>query len=583
MQKVFGRLGFECAIDCEVSHSAEKKDNGAVVHTFSIDWDYNKVENDTLVTISLKEDAIKHLYYWNPDCGFKRDMPLGWIGGKKSMTSISAPVACIYDGLGINTFTCAVSEVKEIVELKTAIVNDSYFGMEVKIKLKQYIRCGHLDLKILIDETDVPMYEALDNVRQWWEDECGLKAMNVPDCAKDAMYSYWYSFQQGLFQKEVMEEAERAAKLGLKTVIIDDGWQMEGVNTRFAYTGDWQVNEKKFHDFKGAIAQMHDMGLKALLWVGIPYVGEESELWNRFKDKTLQYSDWARASILDPRYPEVRKYIIDALIRIMTDYKLDGFKLDFIDLFYEVEGNTINDEMDFLSVQDAVDCLMSTIKDELSKINPEVLIEFRQKYIGPNMRKYGNMFRVSDCPDEYISNRLGVLDLRLLSGNTAVHSDMLIWNENESVEIAALQIVDIIFSTMQFSGRLAKLSEEHQKMVKFWMDFMDKNKEVLLNSKIMVEEPQALYTAARTEKNGESVIAVYSNDKCVNLNAEIKKNMIINGTQKERIIIDVPEAGVYRINICDCSGNIIKEDNVVIKAGITSIDVPVAGIVTLEK
>lgn len=583
MQKAFGRIGFECGIDCEVKHSFEKNISGAVIHTFIIDWDYNEVREDTLLQLSIKEDAVGHLYYWNPNCGFKRDMPLGWIAGRKSMTSISAPVSCIYDGLGKNTFTCAVSEVKEIVELKTAIVNDTYFGMNVKINLSQYIKCGHLELKLYIDETDIPMYEAIDNVRKWWEENCDLKPMNVPDYAKDAMYSYWYSFQQGLYQDEVLEEAKRVAELGLKTVILDDGWQMEGVNVRFAYTGDWQVNEKKFSDFAGTIEKMHKMGLKVLLWIGIPYVGEESELWNKYKDKTLQYSDFARASILDPRYPEIREYIISTLKRLMTDYKLDGFKLDFIDLFYDVPGTKISDEMDYLSVQEAVDCLMVDIKCELLKINPDTLIEFRQKYIGPNMRKYGNMFRVEDCPDDYLSNRVGVLDLRLLSGNTAVHSDMLIWNENESVEIAALQIINIIFGTMQFSGRLAKLSEEHQKMVKFWMNFMDENKDVLLNSQVIVEEPQLLYTAARTEKNGESVIAIYSNDKSVKLSSNMKKTSILNGTQKERVIIEIVEAGVYKLNICNCCGDVIKDENIVLKAGIKSFDVPVAGVLTLIK
>lgn len=583
MQKAFGRIGFECGIDCNVKHNVKINNSGSQIHTFKIEWDYNEVCDDTLVMISIKEDAIGHLYYWNPNSGLEKSIPNDVNEGKKSMTSISAPVACIYDGRGKNTFTCAVSEVKEIVELKTAIVNYKYFKMDVKIKLKQYAQCGYLELKLYIDETDIPMYTSIDNVRKWYENECDLKPMNVPDIAKDTMYSSWYSFHQELFQNAVIDEAKRAKELGLKAIILDDGWQMEGVDNRYAYTGDWQVNEKKFPNFAGTIEKMHEMGLKVLLWIGLPYVGEESELWKKYKDKTLQYSDWAKASILDPRYPDVREYLITTLICLMSDYNLDGFKIDFVDLFYEVDGNTINEEMDFISVQDAVDRLMVDMKNELIKINSDLLIEFRQKYIGPNMRKYGNMFRVADCPDDYIANRVGVIDLRLLSGNTAVHSDMLIWNVNERVDIAAIQIINIIFGTMQFSGRLSLMSEEHQKMVKFWIDFMDKNKELLLNSSIIVEEPQLLYTAARTEKNNESVIAVYSNDKCVNLNADIGKTIILNGTQIEHVIVGIPKSGVYKINVRNCCGDIIRDETIVLKAGIESFDVPVAGIVTLEK
>lgn len=583
MKKVFERFSVDCDVDCKVEQKVSINEPGAKIYTFFIDWDYRNVSGDAFLTISLEEDAVGHLYYWNPDAGFNRSMPLGWRGGKKSMTSISAPVACIYDGREQNTFTCAVSEVKEIVELKTAIVNDKYFGVKVIVNLNQYVQCGHLELKLYVDETDIPMYEAIDNVRKWYEDECDLKPMNVPDCAKDAMYSYWYSFQQGLFQKEVLEEAKRVKELGLKTVILDDGWQMEGVDVRYAYTGDWQVNEKKFSDFKGAINTMHDLGLKVLLWIGIPYVGIESELWKKYKDKTIQHSEWARASILDPRYPEVREYIINAIKRLMTDYNLDGFKIDFVDLFYDVPETKINDEMDILSVQAATDRLMTDIKSELVKINPDVLIEFRQKYIGPNMRKYGNMFRVSDCPDNYLLNRVGVLDLRLLSGNTAVHSDMLMWNVNEKVEVAALQIINVIFGAMQFSGRLSLMSEEHKKMVMFWIEFMKKNKELLLNSDIIVEEAHLLYTLAKTEKNGETVIAVYAKDKCAKLSRNIDKATILNGTQGNRIIAEITNPGTYNVSICDCLGNVIEERNVMLNPGITSFDVPVAGMVTIYK
>ena len=53
------------------------------------------------------------------------------------------------------------------------------------------------------------------------------------------------------------------------------------------------------------------------------------------------------------------------------------------------------------------------------------MIEFRQSYIGPAIRKYGNIFRAGDCPADILSNRIHTIDLRLTSGSTAVHSDML--------------------------------------------------------------------------------------------------------------------------------------------------------------
>ena len=79
------------------------------------------------------------------------------------------------------------------------------------------------------------------------------------------------------------------------------------------------------------------------------------------------------------------------------------------------------------------------------------MIEFRQPYIGPLMRKYGNMFRAGDAPNAYVANRVRTIDLRLLSGETAVHSDMIMWHPDEPVERAALQLLNVMFSVGRVS------------------------------------------------------------------------------------------------------------------------------------
>ena len=53
-----------------------------------------------------------------------------------------------------------------------------------------------------------------------------------------------------------------------------------------------------------------------------------------FKDKSLRFTETGLAAYtLDPRYPEVRQYLIDTYVKALRDWELDGFKLDFIDRF----------------------------------------------------------------------------------------------------------------------------------------------------------------------------------------------------------------------------------------------------------
>ncbi|MGL5749671.1 MAG: glycoside hydrolase family 36 protein [Paraclostridium sp.] len=290
-----------------------------------------------------------------------------------------------------------------------------------------------------MDENNVPYYRSLYEVQKWWEVECNIGHTDVFKDAKKPMYSLWYSYHQELKDELIEKECIAAKKLGFKTVIVDDGWQTDDTNRGYSFCGDWKIAKLKIKDMKAHVKAVHDIGMKYMLWYSIPYIGKNSNVWNEFKDKLITFSEGQSAGILDIRYKEVREYLKRIYINAVKEWNLDGLKLDFIDEFYmRSETPSANENMDYKCLQDALDCLLSETISELKKINPEILIEFRQRYIGPNIRKYGNILRVGDCPNSGISNSVGIVDLRLLSGDTAVHSDMVMWNKIEKSEIASL-------------------------------------------------------------------------------------------------------------------------------------------------
>lgn len=207
---------------------------------------------------------------------------------------------------------------------------------------------------------------------------------------------------------------------------------------------------------------------------------EKSKSLEAFSDKLLRFSESQQAGILDLRYPEVREYLKNIYVKAIRDWHLDGLKLDFIDEFYFQEDSpAYNENMDCHDIQDALNRFLTDVMDTLKQIRPDVLIEFRQKYIGPQIRRYGNMFRVNDCPGSAVSNRIGTIDLRLLSGNTAVHSDMLMWHPSEAPEDAALQLLSCLFSTVQLSVCLDQISESMKQMLQFWFSFMEEKSALL--------------------------------------------------------------------------------------------------------
>lgn len=128
-----------------------------------------------------------------------------------------------------------------------------------------------------------------------------------------------------------------------------------------------------------ALRSIHSHHMKCLLWYSVPFIGRYSRIWNRFSEKLLHYDEELHCGTLDPRYPEVREYLVSVFEKGMKEWNLDGFKLDFIDSFRSYPDTpAYSDTMDYSEIQDAVYALMLEISRRLQKQNPSLLIEFRQ-------------------------------------------------------------------------------------------------------------------------------------------------------------------------------------------------------------
>jgi len=315
-----------------------------------------------------------------------------------------------------------------------------------------------------LDTRPVPYYQALRDVSDWWAAQPGYTPSKVPEIARLPLYSTWYSFHQQLVPAEVEKQCKLAKELGCEAVIADDGWQTMDNNRGYEHCGDWEP--LRMPDIAEHVARVHELGMKYVLWYSVPFVGIHSKAYERFKGKFLNVNEQDTVKTLDPRFPDVREYLIGKYEQAMREWDLDGFKLDFVDAFglpWE-RRDDLGGGRDYDSVPEAADRLLSDVIARLRKVKPDVMVEFRQSYVGPLMRKYGNMFRAGDCPYDGLSNRVRTVDVRLLCGDTAAHSDMLMWRGDDPVESAALQFADILFSVPQVSVLIDKLPPDHIEM-----------------------------------------------------------------------------------------------------------------------
>ena len=569
-------------IDAKLSWSSESLPDGREVKKICL-MDIPENTVDAVITVEWNFPIEDIAGRWHPTCRFDRTLKADWSYGEKSMSAVSAPVITFFSTDGQNRGTFAVSETLKEVRMNLGVHEE-----DGTMKCCVYIGLGatnekEYEVSILQDFRDVRYEQSIREVGLWWEKNCGFTPAYVPEDAKEPMYSFWYSYHQEITDTEIEEECKRAKELGFKTVIVDDGWQTDDTNRGYGYCGDWEVAEKKIKDMKQHVDNVHKMGMKYLLWFSVPYVGMYSKMWKLFHDKLIGIDEEQKTGILDIRYPEVRTYLKDIYVKAVKEWGLDGLKLDFIDEFYE-RANTpkANENMDCVCLQVALDKLLSETMEALKAIDKEILIEFRQRYIGPAIRKYGNMLRVVDCPESGLANRVCSIDLRLLSGETAVHCDPIIWYRDEKPEVAALQIVDSLFSTLQFSVRIDHMNDAHKAMVQNYMAFMRKYKALLQDSPIEAKEPQNLYPEVRVKNDETEIIALYSTDRVVKIDSQKESTIIVNGTKSEVVYIKTDEEINVEIVQIDCCGKIVKKEELVLK-GIRSIACTTAGRIEIKK
>jgi alpha-galactosidase len=482
-------------------------------------------------------------------------------------------VVALVSGAGQNRMTFASNEVLHPVVLECGVVEETA-ELECRVRAFTEPRAPATDFEVAIriDRRPLPYERALSAAASFWAELPGCEPTPVPEPAREPMYSTWYSFHQRLEAAEVEAECGRAAALGMSAVIIDDGWQTLDSERGYAFTGDWEPD--RIPDLRGHVDRLHQLGMRVLLWYSVPFVGVKSRAYQRFKDKLLYMMEERGAGVLDPRHDDVREYLIGTWEKALCDWDLDGLKLDFVDRFVmRPESPAGGGEL-----MAAVDRLLRDAMDRLRRARPDAMVEFRQPYIGPLMRRYGNMFRANDCPADLVRNRIAVLDVRLLAGNTAVHGDMLMWHPAEPVESAALQLCAVLFSVPQISVRLDRLPEPHLAMLRFWLGFWRRHRATLLDGELSAAAPELNYPLAWARGRDEIVAAAYA-DLVVSL-PPAPRIFVVNATRGEAITVALTDRGARRVRVRDCRGLVVEEAERAL--GCERIAVPPAGLIEIS-
>lgn len=556
----------------------EREENG--IKHFTVHAKLSEKAVPEKFSVQFEIPHIECFSVWSPYLSHCRRIGPDW-GPSTTYANIasSMPVQSVLSVDGNNRLTLAIDDAMSPTAIKTGVREEDgnivvtfTFFTETTTAIEEY------SATVRVDTRDIPFYDAVYDVVRWWENECGYTPLNVPEHAKLPMNSMWYSYHQNLDSESIVREARLAKELGMESIIVDDGWQTDNLGRGYAYCGDWELATTKIPDMREVVDRVHAEGVKLILWFSVPFVGKYSRAFERFKDMVLSDNPYQyEHTQLDPRYKEVRDFLIGVYKKYLVEWDLDGFKLDFIDSF-RLTPSTIapDDRRDYESLVEAIDRLMTDITIELKKIKPDILIEFRQTYVGPAIRKYGNMLRATDCPNDAISNRKHTLDLRLTSGNTAVHSDMLMWNKDDTPESAMLQFTSILYSVPQVSLRLDTISDVHRKALKFYLSFWRENADILMNGKLHVYDTAHDYSGACAVLDKKAIYTSYV--QTVIDGADYDELTIVKASKGNSVYVKNCKGKSY--TAVNCLGETISEG--IIDSTIAEIELPLSGILYIK-
>ena len=142
----------------------------------------------------------------------------------------------------------------------------------------------------------------------------------------------WEAFDFNINHQKLDDFANIAKKIGVDTLVIDDGWFSSRRNDSSGL-GDWYVSNEVFpnglKDFSDSLTKK---GLRLGLWIEPEMVNPNSDLFRNHPDWVLGTNDNTLSRnqlVLDFTNPSVVDYIFESLINVFDEINLAYVKWDF--------------------------------------------------------------------------------------------------------------------------------------------------------------------------------------------------------------------------------------------------------------
>jgi len=427
-------------------------------------------------------------------------------GEKRTWTGSSLPLFMLYHRNGNNRFSFGLLD--QLTETKLVYALDIIAGNYQFTLTKPFIwQNGSWRETIQLSTYAHSWQAALASYREFVDREWPQPRLPVPEQAYGPVFCTWYGTLHEINQDWVIENAYVASRMGFKTWITDDGWFLDKVSASGSgeFAGDWQPSEQRFPEFKDHVEMVQKMGMRYLLWVAPTMVGKYSQAAKDYP-QLLQQPENAPFFSLTPWKAQTGEIITQNLERLLKDYRLDGFKLDFID---SIDPKLVPTDPDYATAGEGLYTILSQVLERLQAINPELLIEFRNSYANLANRRFANLYRANDTPYNLTANRWQVAIERLLAPDRAVVSDPVVWGPDASLEDVAVSLINAICCVPMVSINLSECQVNHENLIRNWIKFYNTHLKTIMHGEFVPEFHGNSLPLIRFNGEKEQIIGLY--------------------------------------------------------------------------
>ncbi len=128
----------------------------------------------------------------------------------------------------------------------------------------------------------------------------------------------------------ILKEIDIAAEMGVEAYMVDAGWYGETFSGWGDQRGDWKEGSWLPGGMAGIRKHIHGKGMLFGLWQEAEAISKKSRLYRDHPDWTIHTDDGRECGeTLDLANPDAARYVEESVIRVIRDFQLDFYKIDY--------------------------------------------------------------------------------------------------------------------------------------------------------------------------------------------------------------------------------------------------------------